>query len=354
MSCPLNTSHGLVLRGLLTLFFVGMAGLLAVAYIFGYVVPAGMMGVRQINFGPAQGFSREGLAPGYHWSIPFYSRMHFVPQKVQVIEFDREASIRREQLAFPAVKVQTLNGAEVDVDISIFRRFYAQPGESEGYRHGGPADLIRNVGTTKELWDNHLKRIAEDELRRALGELTTADFYNPDKREAAVVRARERMNQHLAEFGIRVDAVLLRRYLYGSEQIDNAIFQKNLQEQEERLNSASGKLAEARATLEQVSAEWDARIRTLEVEGDNRVQVIRSEADLYENQRRAEGDLEVSRSRAEIDRLRAGALAQSEGARNYIGRQMAPLLSSLKGGVVSGLDPYNLQAWMRKLGIEPR
>ncbi|MBX7138833.1 MAG: hypothetical protein K1X83_12725 [Oligoflexia bacterium] len=341
--------RGAVVGGLVGLVLIVALAVAVVAYLFGTIVPPGMIGVRQINFGPGQGFSNRGLSPGYHWAIPFYSTVHLVPQKLQVLHIDRERQLHPDSLG--ALEIQTTDGNKVDVDISLIKKVYPRAGTEEGIEHGGPADLIKTVGTSSERWDNHVYKIASLELRRSLGKLSTSDFYNPHMRESAVETAFAAMRPTLAKVGISVEAVLLRRYTYQAEAIDNAIFQKNLQVQEEAYNEARGKFAEATAQLEAVAAEWDAKIQTLKVEGQNQAQILMSEATLYENQKKAEGDLAVARTQADIDKLRAGALAQSEGARVFVAREMAPLLGSLKGGVVGELDPYNLEEWMKKLGM---
>jgi hypothetical protein len=57
----------------------------------------------------------------------------------------------------------------------------------------------------------------------------------------------------------------------------------------------------------------------------------------------------VAESRAEVDTRRAKALSEIQGADVYIARELAPILRSLKGGVVSDVDPYNIDAWIKKL-----
>jgi regulator of protease activity HflC (stomatin/prohibitin superfamily) len=157
----------------------------------------------------------------------------------------------------------------------------------------------------------------------------------------------------LAEFGIGLEAVLVRRYTYREGRIDKAIFDKNLQDQEERLNVAASKLSEAKALSEQVSAEMDAKIQTLKVEGENKARVVHSEGELYQTQKVAEGDLLVAKAAAEVDTLKANLLAKTEGTQTYVAKELAPLLGSLKGGVVSDLNPYDMDEWVKRLGLTP-
>lgn len=350
-----NGERGAAVRGLLvSVVLLSIVGG-ALLYTFGSVVPPGVMGVRQISFGPGQGFSDKALPSGYHWSVPTYSRIHMVPRTVQILNLTRETEgDGASGSALGSLEIQTADRASVDVDISILSSFYAQSSVDPGEPHGGPAELLQRIGIERERWENHIRRTVDDQLKRTLGTLSNQDFYNPFKREEQIDIARKNMNAALASDGIKIEGVLLRRYTFREERIENAIFQKNLQDQEERLNTTAGLFAAAQAQLEQVAAEWDAKIETLRVEGENKSNVVRSEGTLYESEKRAQADLLVAKARAEVDKAKSNALSQGAGARVHVAREIAPLLSSLRGGVVADVDPYNIEAWMKKLGVSER
>jgi len=331
-----------------------LVGLAVLLFMFGTLVPPGSFGVRQIKFGPGQGFLPAGLSPGLHWAVPFYSTVYIVPQTVQVLHFHagNENSSRRGAdfaTTFPALEIQSADRATVDVDVSIIYSFFPERGTTDGVVHGGPADLFK-LGTVSDAWRNEVRRRAEDQLKRKLGLLQTAKFYAPEAREPLMDEARVEINQALAPSGIVVRAVLLRRFSYREDRIDNAIFQKNLQEQEERRNVAQGKFVEVEGLVKKLEAEKNAEIETARVQGDSKARVIRSEGELYEAQLQAQADLLVAKAQAESDKLRAAALSQSAGSQAYVARELAPLVASLKGGIVTGIDPYDLNTWAKKLG----
>ena len=319
------------------------------SFVFGVVVPPGFVGVRQIAFGPGQGFSDNGLLPGYHWSIPIYSKVHVIPQTIEPLHMLRQGEAGTSKV-FSPVEIQTTDGSSVVVDFSVLTRFFASAGE----KNGGASDLLKQLGANRATWMETVRRVATDELKRSLARLSTGEFYNPTRREEEVLEAQAAINTRLNPFGIGVIAVLLRRYTYAEERIDRAIFEKNLQDQEERMNAAASVLAEAKAASEAVEAELDARIKTLKVEGENKARVARSEGNLYQTEKVAKGDLAVAKAMAEVDSLKASVLARSAGAEAYVARELAPLMSSLKGGVVTDLDPYDLDGWLTKFGARAK
>lgn len=324
---------------------------LVVAFIFGTVVPVGYVGVRKIAFGPRQGLLDKPLRPGFHWTVPGYSTIYQVPQTVRVIDFDRD--IQANPSSFGSLDVPTIDGTTVDIDVSLLYRFSNEPGDRDGIAYGGPAELINNVGATEIQWSKYLSQVADNELKRSLGSLSTVDFYDPKAREDRVKNAEKVMRTALAPLGIQIESVLLRRYTYR-EEIDQAIFKKNLQELESAFNKVAGDFAEAQRDVNKVGADGDVAIQNLDKQGISEAEKIRSEGDLYRRQKIAEGELLVAEAKAAVDKQRSEVLAQV-GSDTYVALQLAQLLGTLKGGIVSNIDPYDLDAWVKKLaGVEGR
>lgn len=340
-----HRESGKFLGSFLFLIVMVSAVLAGVAFFFGTIVPVGAVGVRKIAFGPGQGLGTKSLAPGLQWAIPGYSTIYQVPQTLRIIDF----SNRDEGSASPfdSLDIPTIDGTTVDVDAAVIYRFYARVGRDEGIDHGGPSDLIQNVGATDTQWAKYISQVAENELKRALSALSTAEFYDPLAREARVGIAEHELQNILAPLGVQVQSVLLRRYRYR-EEIDQAIFKKNLQELESAYNKVGGEFAEAQRDVNKVASEGDVRIKNLERQGLGMVETIRSEGDLYRREKYAQGDLSVAEARATVDKMRSDVLSKV-GADVYVALQLAQLLASLKGGVVTNLDPYDFDAWVKKL-----
>ncbi len=340
-------------------------------FVFGKVVPPEMIGLRQNYYGLwgvlDKGYQEKGLEPGLHWKIPYVSNVLLFPRGFQFVHLKNDKE--RGNLNLPVLDVPTTDGSKVKTDITLVLRFYQEPetakdkkeeldfGESTEvpfveqiqYNHKGPKELVNSLTADNTTQLKTFSSIAENELRKFLSSLSTTNFYNPVLREQAALKASHEINKKVSDSGIELWASLIRRYTYAEKNIDDQIFAKNLQDQTEQLNAASSRLAEAKALTEQASALWDAKIRDLKVDGESKVQVTRSEGDLYEKKKMAEADLLVAKATAEVDQAKANALTSISGADVYIAREMAPLLATLKGGVVADIDPFDINAWVKKL-----
>jgi hypothetical protein len=159
--------------------------------------------------------------------------------------------------------------------------------------------------------------------------------------------AQRALQERLSPLGVDVQAVLLRRDRYR-EEIDQAIFKKNLQELESAYNKVAGEFAEAQRDVNKVESDGAVTIQNLEKQGLGAAETIRSEGDLYRREKYAQGDLLVAEARASVDRMRSEVLSKV-GGDVYIALQLAQFLASLKGGVVFNLDPYDFDAWVKRL-----
>jgi regulator of protease activity HflC (stomatin/prohibitin superfamily) len=342
-----ESSHesGGVIQSLLVLLILVSIAAATVAYVFGVVVPVGSVGVRKIAFGPGQGLSAQVLKPGFHWTIPGYSTIYEVPQTVRIIDFERD--VKAYPASFGSLDVPTVDGTTVNIDVAVLYRFYPEAGTDSFGAHGGAADLINQVGATEVQWGKYLSQISDNELKRSLSSLSTAEFYDPKAREERVKVAADNLRRRLAAVGVRLQGVLLRRYTYRDE-IDQAIFKKNLQELESAYNKVAGEFAEAQRDVNKVDSEGAVTIQNLAKQGGSEAEKIRSEGDLYRREKIAQGDLLVAEAMADVDRMRAEVLSKS-GGDVYVALQLAQLLGTLKGGVVSNVDPYDFDSWVKRL-----
>lgn len=333
------------MRGLLVLGSVLALVLVVVAFVFGSVVPVGYVGVRKIAFGPGQGLTSTPLLPGFHWTIPGYSTIYLVPQTIRIVDFERD--VKTYPASFGTLNVPTVDGTRVDVDVAVLYRFMARAGDTNGLKHGGVADLIKHIGATDVEWTKYISQVANNEIKRSLSALSTVEFYDPEARGERVRIAEEEMRKNLAPFGVQIDGLLVRRYTYR-EEIDQAIFKKNLQEAEMAFNKVAGDFAAAQRDVNKVESDGTVAIQNLDKQGTSEAEKIRSEGDLYRREKMAQADLLLAEARAEVDTMRNDVLSKV-GSDVYVALQLARVVASLKGGVVTNLDPYDFNAWVDRL-----
>jgi hypothetical protein len=371
-----NEEKGGVAVILGTLLVILASVFILVFYVFGQVVYPNQVGIRQNYFGfPGlfeQGFEAEGLAPGLHWKLPLISTVHLIPRDFQFVNFnDRTLS---SELDLPQLEIPTIDGSKVKTDLTMVIRFFETPRTEEERvvsasetiiqdrdedkvpfsariprSHGGPGDLVNTYKTSRKEQLGIFAVTAEESIKEALSNLSTSDYYNPVLRERAALIANESINEDVNPDGIELWATLIRRYVYSEKNIDDQIFAKNLQEATEQLNKAERALEQARAETEMTKAAWDAEIKDLKVAGEQDMKVLMSEGERIEIEKKSEGDRLVEEARAEVDRAKNVILTNVSGADIYVAREMTPLLETLQGGIVTDIDPFNIDQWMEKL-----
>ena len=387
-------------RGSIQALLLTVVALLAALYavvffVFGTVVPPNYIGIRQnyFSFGFGEkGFQDKGLAPGLHLKIPFITTIHLIPRDFQFVHFltdelDKQPQEKRRALSsdfipewlWQEIKVEdpldipTADGSKVRTDVTLILRYFPAVGGQQRKEdkatptiktetteeiplphfieeaHGGPGDLVNTYTIDREQQLSRIAQLAENEIKKSLSFLSTLNYYDPVSREGRVLSAQDRISDAVNPAGVEIWGTLIRRYLYQDQAIDDQIYEKNLQEQQEALNKTLRDLAEQKALTDKVLAEWEAKISVLTVQGQTEAKVIRSQGDLQQGQKMAEGDLKVAEAKARVDSERAHVLSAVSGADVYVAREMLPFLSSLSGGVVSGFDPFDISKWLNRL-----
>jgi regulator of protease activity HflC (stomatin/prohibitin superfamily) len=249
------------------------------------------------------------------------------------------------------LKVKTGDGSDVYVDIKV--QYRIDPAMAETViRTSGPG------GAFKEKWARDYVRAI---CRNALGELKTDDFYDAGKRNAKMVQAQRVIGERLADFGIRIDNILIPTRPRFYKEYEEIIKQKKLADQEVLAEQSKARAAEQaqlrkiveetnvkNVAVEKFKGEMEQRIIDAEAQAErarkeadayyDRV-TIGAEAQLYEHRQEAEGILAKRQAEAQgIDALRKAL--EGPGGRNMVKLEYA---RKLKGVTVTG-QPYTLQS----------
>src|SRR5258706_3368427 len=248
-----------------------------------YVRP-GEAGVKQIKFGLGKGIEPTTYGVGLHY-VGAGETMHRFPTRLQVLELSNSRSEATEDLeghrVAPGVNIQTSEGYTVQVDVTVL------------YRIADPLIVMTSIGPGRLFEDSAVIPRAQQDLRRALGELDAEDFYRGDKRTQKARDAQVALEAELKEKGIEVVQVLIRRYTYD-QRYQQAIEQRKIQDQTVFKNEAEAKAATAAAAKNKIVAEGAAAVKVELSRGEAEVKKLEAEADLYRRQKAAAGDLLVN------------------------------------------------------------
>src|SRR5438105_3181217 len=138
-----------------------------------YVRP-GEAGVKQIKFGMGKGIEPFVYGTGLHF-VGAGETMHRFPLRVQVLELSNSrgeatsGDLEGHRVA-PGVNIQTSEGYTVQVDVTVL------------YRIADPLKVMTTIGPGRLFEDSAVIPRAQQDLRRALGELDAEDFYRGNKR----------------------------------------------------------------------------------------------------------------------------------------------------------------------------
>src|SRR5262249_13908576 len=178
-----------------TLWIIG-AGLLVLLISYNscttYVRP-GEAGVKQIKFGLNKGIEQAVYGTGLHY-VGAGETMHRFPVRVQVLELSNSRAERSEDLeghrVAPGVNIQTSEGYTVAVDVTVL------------YRIADPYKVMTGIGPGRLFEDSAVIPRAQQDLRRALGELDAEDFYRGNKRVEKAQAAQAALKEELQDKGI--------------------------------------------------------------------------------------------------------------------------------------------------------
>jgi regulator of protease activity HflC (stomatin/prohibitin superfamily) len=292
-------------------------------------VPPDQIGVRQVSYGLGKGLQKVPVKPGYRREIASYERIHTFPQDIQVVEFTNspsEASAGHRQL--PAIKVPTVDGYPVDVDVTVL------------YRIKDPFKIASKFGFGKTYEEAVVTRFTDPVVKRYLGDLRAEQFYH-EARLAKVQALKDELTRRFTPNGIELTDVLIRQYDYPGT-FQALTEQKKIQDQSVLANRALAKQAEVQTRLNQVIAEGQNLINVRASEFNAQITAINAQKDLYERQKRAEADLLVKTAEANGTEAINRALEGAGSAKLLKLRRGLALLNSIKGPIYISEDPTDL------------
>jgi len=308
-----------------------------------YVKP-GEAGVKQIKFGLGKGIEPFVYGTGLHY-VGVGETMHRFPVRLQVLELSNsrsEEDLEGHRIG-PGVNIQTSEGYAVQLDLTVL------------YRIADPLKVMQTIGPGRLFEDSAVIPRAQQDLRRALGELDAEDFYRGDKRVQKARAAQQALEAELKDKGIEVVQVLIRRYTYD-QRYQQAIEQRKIQDQTVYKNEAEAKSASAAAAKNKIVAEGAAAVQVELARGEAEVKKLEADADLYRRRKAADGDLLVKLAEAQGTELENQAL-RGAGSENMVGLRMADALRGTRLIVLptdgeGAMNPLDLKTLLKRFDVK--
>ncbi len=292
--------------------------------VFTYV-PPDRIGMRQVSFGPGKGLQKELVKPGYRREISGYEKVYPFPQSIQAVEFTnnaQETGPGHRQVA--AVKVPTVDGYPVDVDVTVL------------YRIVDPYKIASKFGFSQAYEESVVIRFTDPLVKQFLGQLFAEQFYG-DARLAKVKALKTELTRRFEINGLKLEDVLIRQYDYP-ETFQSLTEQKKIQDQSVLANREFAKQNEVQTRLNQVKAEGQNLMNVKASEFNAQITTINAQRDLYTRQKRAEADLLVKSAEAEGTQQVNRALEGAGSAKLLKLRRGLALLNSIKGPIYTSED----------------
>ena len=338
---PARIMFGLVGGVLLSMIFIGSC----TTY-----VPPNQVGIKESRIFPPTGIQSGALKGGRIKFLLPGQTIHLFPTDLQVLDLTdnkREVGIEaRDEMNHriePAVQINTSDGSQVMVDVTVIYRI-------------ADADLVVQQAGPGRLFENNAvipKTISA--LKKNLGEMVAEDFYDVHKRDPKVQAAQDQISKELAEKGIAVDHVMVRQYYYN-QAYEQQIEEKKIQDQLKFTRVSEAEAAKELAKLQEIVAQGKAKVAVERQKGQAEITKIQAEADSYKRKRQAEADLQVQLATAKGTELENAAY-QGTGSENLVGMEMAEVYRGLDVIVVpaggkGGVNPLDLEQALRMFDVK--
>lgn len=219
------------------------------------------IGVRQSN---VSGVHPDDLGPGWALRIPGLHSIHRLPRRYEFLDYTKDDVGPQDSL-----QIRTQDNNIVIIDVSV--PYHITPGEGH---------QVVEKGNHREDRDELLRvqRVAEDTtvsvLREKLAQLTSADWYNTERRNEVTETTLTTLNEALAKINITAKAVLIRSVTFRPE-YEQQLQQIQLNEQIKLLDMARAPVAKrqqglddfqqgTRAQAAALTQDWATRLARLE------------------------------------------------------------------------------------------
>lgn len=239
----------------------------------------------------ARGVVDTPYEPGkIHWFAPIVNDWH----KFNIGHQNLEMTIQRargDRLEKDDLTFKTIDGNDISLDIIVTYQVISDM---------APEILKRVATNDEELREFVVRTVTRSKTRDIFGELETEEFYVAERRAEKAEEVRERMNEILNPYGVRVIRVGTNDYRFNQE-YQNAIEEKKVADQQVEKNRAATRAAEEEYKKRVEEARGEVAKMRAKADGDFEQAKIAADA-YYEQQQQLAKAIEAE-GRAEAEAI---------------------------------------------------
>ncbi|OGF28473.1 hypothetical protein A2331_05080 [Candidatus Falkowbacteria bacterium RIFOXYB2_FULL_34_18] len=329
---------------------LNIIGVLYFVYFLGFTVP----------LGPNEGAVRKNIlfgisdvavsGPGRVFRIPWLQSIVPMDCSIRYAEFIPEVKVVLgeyfdEVVPNTGLRMPNKSNTYVQVRLVVPYKPYKEPKYNKDGKliHGGPYQLNLRTGLKTDRISKNVNNIIETEAIKFFGGLSQDGFYLPDPKNPENnylhqknQKLLEKLREIWAPDGIEILDCLLETFYFEDKNIEQKIFEKNLQVVEEELKTARLAQMTKEAELRRVDAEGLARVGAEKQRGLSEANAIEAEANLYFTQKSSLGLTAVNNAIASQTQQREKAVEGVGGERLIKIRKAQVMSNIMSSGIING------------------
>ncbi len=296
----------------------------------------------------------EIIRPGVKIYNGLLSDFYVLDKTLQTLEMT-EVTTRGDRMGADDLKVKTVDGSDVYVDIKVQYRMNADK-----------ADLvIRTSGIGENYKLKWVRDYVRSICRNSLGELSTEEFYDARMRQGKVEIAEKEANKRLNPYGISIARITIPQRPRFYKEYEEMIQSKKVADQAKLEEESKAKAAVQKQETELMKENNIKRVAIVEFDGQMQQKLIAAEAEAERAKKEAdayfqkvtinaeaslyrmtqEAEAVLARKSAEAEGIKALNEAMlGEGGRNMVKLEYA---RKLKDVTIMG-KPYTIQGTIER------
>ena len=252
---------------------------------------------------------------------PYFQDVYVLDKTRQTLEMTA-AEGRGDRSGRDDVKIKTIDGSDVNVDITI--NYDIKPDEA--------VSILMTSGRLDAYKKKWIRDYARTICRNEFGELTTEEFYDARQRTGKAREALETLNEALDKWGIIVTDVIPQDFHFYDE-YEAKIREKKERDQEIEEQKSQAEAAKERQKFVEMEetkkmevevARFKGEMEQRRIEAEAEREKVMREADAYAIKIKAEADAELVKLQNEAEGIKATKTAEAEGIKALVDALSGP------------------------------